>query len=290
MCTSRENKKSKKKGDVEAMSDERNGNINNEELIKELRAIIHAESSKPASEMDADLVAECVDYLMELENHRRLTEEEIDGEIEKIFAKTKKTRKTHPRFKALLIAACIAILVLSVNIFAMACGTDAISLLREFGSRIVEMLDGEKAVADDKELVNIGDRTVYDSLEEFLQNETISVLHPTKLPNNTKIVNISLTASFVNGTYNAVYKDVIYTTDNPRLSLSVRTNPDYIKGFLSDPNAEIKIVNGYECYIIQLETSVQCFFVYNNNVYVVNAPTFEDAELIINNLREGTPQ
>lgn len=272
------------------MSDERNGNINNEELIKELRAIIHAESSKPASEMDADLVAECVDYLMELENHRRLTEEEIDGEIEKIFAKTKKTRKTHPRFKALLIAACIAILVLSVNIFAMACGTDVISLLRNFGDSIVELLDGEKIVVDDTETVKLGNIVSFASVEEFLESESISVLYPSILPDDVKITNVSLTSSFVNGTYNAVYKDVIYTTDNPRFSLKIYRNPDFNKGFMNDPNAEIKAINGYECYMIHFEASVQCFFVHNNNVYLVNAPTFEDAELIINNLREGTPQ
>lgn len=272
------------------MSDERNGNINNEELIKELRAIIHAESSKPASEMDADLVAECVDYLMELENHRRLTEEEIDGEIEKIFAKTTKTRKTHPRFKALLIAACIAILVLSVNIFAMACGTDVISLLRDLGDSIVEMLDGEKVKREEVDIVKGEAAVSYESAEELFKRENISALYPTKLPNDSKITNVSLIASFVNGTYNAVYKDVIYTTDNPRLGIMIYTNPDFNKGFMNDPNAEIKAINGYECYMIHLEASVQCFFVHNNNVYLVNAPTNEDAELIINNLREGTPQ
>lgn len=282
--------KSKKKGDVEAVSIERNENINNEELIEKLRAVIYAESSKPASEMDADLVAECVDYLMELENGRRLTEEEIDCEIEKIIAETQKPGKTHPRFKALLFAACIAMLVLSVNIFAMARGTDAISLLRDFGDKVIEMFDGEKIVVDDTETVKLGDVVSYASVEDFLQEENLSVLYPTLLPNGAKVTGVSLTASFVNGTYNAVYKDVIYTTDKPSINITVWTNPNCTKGFLSDPNAEIKTINGYECHIIKLETGVQCFLIHNNNVYVVRALTCEDAELIINNLREGTPQ
>lgn len=286
---SRKNK-TEKKGDVEAMSNERNGNISNEELIEKLRAVIYAESSKPASEMDADLVAECVDYLMELENGRRLTEEEIDCEIEKIIAKTKKPNKTNPRFKALLIAACIAMLVLSVNIFAMARGTNALSLLREFGSRIVEMFDGEKVSDENKEAVKLGDGAFYNSVEDFINQEKLSVLYPTVLPGDAEITGVSLTSSFENGEYNAVYKDVMYTTDKPSLSMSIRTNPEYPKGFLSDTNAEIKTINGYECYIIKLEAGVQCFFIHNNNVYVVSALTCEDAELIINNLKENIPQ
>lgn len=272
------------------MGIERNENINKEELIEKLRAVIYAESSKPAAEMDADLVAECVDYLMELENSRRLTEDEIDSEIQKIITETQKPRKSNPRFKALLIAACIAILVLSVNIFAMARGTDAISLLQELGNKVIEMFDGERVSDKNKEAVKLGDGALYNSVEDFINEEKLSVLYPTVLPGNAKITSVTLTASFVNGEYNAVYKDVIYTTDKPSLSMSIRTNPDYPKGFLSDPNAEIKTINGYECYIIDLEASVQCFFVYNSNVYVINALTCEDAELIINNLREGTPQ
>lgn len=272
------------------MSNERNGNISNEELIKKLRAVIYAESNKPASEMDADLIAECVDYLMELENGRRLTENEIDCEIEKILAETQRPRKTHPRFKVLLIAACIALLVLSVNIFAMARGTDAISLLREFGDRVVEMFDGEKVADNDKEAVKLGAEVFYDSVEEFINQENLPVLYPAFIPGDAEITGVSLTPSFENGEHSAVYKDVIYTTDKPSLNIVIHINPDYPRGFLSDPDAESKTINGYECYIICLEASVQCFFVYNNNVYVVNAPTCEDVELVINNLREGIQQ
>ncbi len=272
------------------MGIERNENISKEELIKNLRAVIRAESSKPASEMDADLVAECVDYLMELENSRRLTENEIDSEIEKIIAKMQKPCKTAPRFKALLIAACMAVIILSFNIFALACGTNAISLLRELGDRVVEMFDGEKIIVDDKETVKLGDVITYDSVEDFLQNETISVLYPTALPRDAKITSISLTASFANDKYDSKYKDIDYIINNSSIHIAVYTNPNFSKGFLTDTNTEIKNINGYECYIIYLETSVQYFFVYNNNVYVVNTLTCEDAELIINNLREGIPQ
>lgn len=271
------------------MSDERNGNMSNEELIKKLRAVIHAESSKPASEMDADLVAECVDYLMELENSRRLTEEEIDSEVNKILTASNKTHKSRPHFKALLIAACIAIFVLSVNIFAMAYGTDAISLLREFGNKVVDMFDGEKTEYKELEIVKVEEATSYSSIEEFLDKENIPVLYPTTLPNDAEITNVSLASSFENGTYNAVYKDVIYTTDNPRLNMVIHTNPEYNRGFMSDPNAEIKTVNGYECYFIRLETGAQCFFEYNGNVYLVNALTCEDAEFVVNNLKENKP-
>lgn len=272
------------------MGIERNENINKEELIEKLRAVIYAESSKPASEMDADLVAECVDYLMELENSRRLTEDEIDSEIQKIITETQKPRKSNPRFKALLIAACMAVIILSFNIFALACGTDAISLLRELGDKVVEMFDGEKIVVDDKETVKLGDVITYDSVEEFLKEENISVLYPTVLPDNAKITSVSLTASFVNGEYNAEYRDIDYITDNATIHVAVYTNPVFNRGFLSDPNAEVKTINNHECYISQIETSAQGFFIHGNNVYVVNAPTCEDVEFIISNLKEGTPQ
>ena len=272
------------------MGIERNENISKEELIKNLRAVIRAESSKPASEMDADLVAECVDYLMELENSRRLTENEIDSEIEKIIAKTQKPRKTAPRFKALLIAACMAVIILSFNIFALACGTNAISLLRELGDRVVEMFDGEKIIVDDKETVKLGDVITYDSVEDFLQNETISVLYPTKLPRDAKITGVALKDSFVNGVHKPEYKDVVYAFDNQSLHITIYTNPDYNKGFMTDPNAESKEINGYQCYIVQIESYFQCYIMYKDVVCRINAPTCEDIELIINNLKENNPQ
>ena len=129
------------------MSIERiNNDESNQALVEKLRAIIEIESSKPISEQDVDLIDECVDYLMELENGIELTDEELESGKKHIYMLLDKNKKPQKklRFKGLLIAACLAILILLANFVALACGIDTISILKEWGHNIVEMFEGEK--------------------------------------------------------------------------------------------------------------------------------------------------
>ncbi|MEE1138277.1 MAG: hypothetical protein U0M02_07345, partial [Acutalibacteraceae bacterium] len=56
-------------------------------------AIITIESEKPYTEMDSGLIAECVDWLYEILELPRLTQEQIDENIKKIFCEAEKRKK-----------------------------------------------------------------------------------------------------------------------------------------------------------------------------------------------------
>ena len=54
-------------------------------LIDNLRAIIYLEVRKHYTVMDSDLITECVDFLMELEGQKRLTEDQVKKAVDSIF-------------------------------------------------------------------------------------------------------------------------------------------------------------------------------------------------------------
>mgnify|MGYP003288725211 CR=1 FL=1 len=62
-------------------------------LVNQLEAIITIESEKPYTEMDSGLIAECVDWLYEILELPRLTQEQIDENIKKIFCEAEKRKK-----------------------------------------------------------------------------------------------------------------------------------------------------------------------------------------------------
>jgi len=60
-----------------------------DELKNKLLSIILLENKKDYTEIDTDLIDECVSFLLELEGKERLTETEIKKKIEKIPFKGK---------------------------------------------------------------------------------------------------------------------------------------------------------------------------------------------------------
>lgn len=57
----------------------------NKRTLRILYAIMLKEVEKPYTEMDADLVSECVDYIMEIKGIKHLSQEQIDAAISSLF-------------------------------------------------------------------------------------------------------------------------------------------------------------------------------------------------------------
>lgn len=62
-------------------------------LVDRLEAIIYYETAKPYTEMDDGLITECVDWLYEILELPRLSQEQIDENIKKIFCEAEKRKK-----------------------------------------------------------------------------------------------------------------------------------------------------------------------------------------------------
>ena len=256
-------------------------------LIEKLRALIYIESQKPVAEQDVELIDECVDYLMELEQGVVLTQKEIEDEKKKIYKliENGKRPKKKRRFKALLLAACFLATVLIANLVAVAMGIDTISIYKQWGDRIINMFEGETAEFSEITIIKEDEFVFYKTIEEFKNSENLDVLYPSKLPPNTQLKKIVVGGSYDNSVYNPEYRDVFYVTDNTGISIIVHTNPNSTQKFL-DNNLTVEVINGYECYIDFIDDCVQCTFVYRENTYVIKTLTYEEMAIIINNLKE----
>ena len=273
------------------MSIERiNNDESNQVIIDKLKAIIEIESAKPISEQDIDLIDECVDYLMELENGIELTEEEIEEgkqQIYKLLDKKKKPQKKI-RFKGLLIAACLAAMLLLVNFVAMACGVDTISILKEWGHNIVGMFEGEKEEYGGVTIIKENESLSFDSVSDFKKNTDYDILCPTSFPEGTKLKKIKVTGSYdMNNNYISNYHSITFVTDNPQISVIVYTNPDYRKDFMTAPDLLMEEIGGHSCYFFEEETMIQCSFVHNDMTYIVKAQNITELRMIIENLKEN---
>lgn len=269
--------------------DRKSNEYSNQEIIEKLRAIIDLEESKPLAERDVDLITECVDYLMELEQGVELTQEELEEEKQKIYAYNKNLNKPAKRFKfkGLLVAACFVILMLLANFVAIACGVDTIAMLKNLGYSIVEMIVGEQKDIDGNSIVKVEKSLSYNSIEDFLQTETDAILYPTKMPDGIDIDSIKIRNSMEDfSTYNVDYKDYFFVATDSNYSFIVRTSPNAQKQFLTNSNLDHEIINSYDCYIFQDTTYVQCNFIHENIVYEISVPTYESLITIINNLKE----
>lgn len=279
------------KGDEITVSIEHiNNDESNQALIEKLRAIIEIESSKPISEQDVDLIDECVDYLMELENGIELTDEELEKGKKQIYMLLDKNKKPQKkfRFKGFLIAACLAILILLANFVALACGVDTISILKEWGYNIVEMFEGEKEEYSGVTIIKENESLSFDSINDFKKNTSFDVLCPTVLPDEVELKKIKVTGSYdVNNNYNSDYHSIFFVTNNPQYSIIVYTNPDYPKDFMSDNSFLSEKFGKHTCYYFADELSVRCYFEYENITYVLKSNNINDLKMIIENLREN---
>lgn len=269
--------------------DRKSNEYSNQEIIEKLRAIIDLEESKPLAERDVDLITECVDYLMELEQGVELTQEELEEEKQKIYAYNKNLNKPAKRlkFKGLLIAACFVVLMLIANFVAIACGVDTMSILKEWGYRIVEMFEGEQAEYKGITIIKGSNSKTYGTIDEFLTQEDYKILYPTKLPKNVEIIEVKICNSFNDdNSYSSEYNDIYYVTNLSNTSIIVSMNPNANKDFLTNPCYTNETINNYDCFLYQPSNTLQCFFIHESIVYNIQTTSYDNLITILNNLKE----
>lgn len=269
--------------------DRKSNEYSNQEIIEKLRAIIDLEESKPLAERDVDLITECVDYLMELEQGVELTQEELEEEKQKIYAYNKNLNKPAKRlkFKGLLIAACFVILMLLANFAAMACGVDTISILKEWGHRIVEMFEGEKAEYKGITIIKENQSYSFNNIDEFLSKSTLTVLYPTEFSEEINLTRISVSGSYDKDfNYSSEFPTIHFITDDPNTCFIVDTNPNSSREFLTNSNLSIEKINNIDCYIDYIDGNIECSFVYKDINYYVKSSSYDNLVNIITSLKE----
>lgn len=267
--------------------------IEDDEVLKrKLRAIIRTEAEKPIEEMDVDLIDECLDFLMELEGSEKIIKEQTEAGVNAVLEKlkNKKHGKKNFGFKALIAAACLAIILLAGNLAAMAFGIDTMSVYKQLGTALTYMLSGEEVDYSGITIIKENRSVNYKSIEDFLMSDrSDGILYPSMLPDGIKIKKIAVNddKDEKNGVKD-IHKNIFYVTNNYNVSIIAHTDPDFLNSFLSSAeNYNEEIVGNYKCYTIDLNKSFQCAFIYNDITYVIKSPSYEDAVKIIINLKEN---
>ncbi len=252
-------------------------------LAVKIRAILCHEASKDISEMDDDLVTECADFLMELENRTHLTQKEISREINQILAKGYYKQK-RISLKHLIIAAIVAAILAASYLFAPVSGNDKhTDYLKSIFMPLI-MSDSQKSVYREKNeyIINIFCETEkYKTVEEFYEKEKLDVLYPSALPRNKSIDYVCVDK---NSDGKAVGVSYITQSD---FFINIEAGEDF-SSFIDAETAEFEVINGLECcYNIFDDTGkAQCRIIRNGFVYCIAAASYDDMVYIINNLKE----
>lgn len=252
-------------------------------LKDKLSAIILLEISKPYEKIDSDLVDECVDFLMELDGKERLSKSEIKERINNIPFKGRVTAlgtdvKKKVRAKRLaLIAAVFALIIAIFSIFTLASEDFFGDLLYKMGHKLMEIMDERTLEYGNISMYNDDESRVYETVDEFVEAEGISILYPTWFPNEEKVAMLM---------YSREGEAEHYTISctEPMHSIGVYPGEPIHESMKQD--CRMKEISGYEVYYFVLENRAQGNFVYKDYQYAVGADTEENLFKIIENLEE----
>ena len=251
-------------------------------LKDKLLAIILLETSKPFKEIDCNLVDECIDFLMEIEGRKRLSEKEIEQRIGKIpfkdnilkFNETARRKVTAKRIA--IVAAIMAIIIAIIGVMSIASEDIFGDLLAKFGKPFVEQLDTEAVKYGGVVMYNADETRDYDTIEELLKAEKIDMLYPSWLPEGVEIEFIRYVIEIEEPEYSINFNNPVHSVKMyPRKKLheEARTN------FCTE-------INGMKIYYFSKNDVTQGDFIYKNNQYTVTTDTLDNLFKIIENLKE----
>lgn len=259
-------------------------------LIDRVRAVLYLEAAKPVDEMNSALAAECSDFLAEVENRKSLKTSEKEAHLSEIFGKPVKLYKHKVSAKALVVAACLVVILLLASIATVAFSDNLDSIVQQFAYKLTEMFGGEAADYMGSEIIKKPKDSEVQrlSLEEFLTNTDETILYPAELPGNFCITEVRVGRSFDDKNKNYTeYKKITYiTNDVNTISIIAVNDPILVENILSNDALTVKSVNGFDCYLLEDPGYVQAQIIHKNYVYTISAPDFEIITEIINGLKE----
>lgn len=248
-------------------------------LIEKLRIIIDTEMEKPVEEIDDSLVAECADFLMDLEGKDRLSDDEIKCRVKEIPFKNPKIIKHRRTRKALLIAACIAALILISSAIAVASNYNVSSFSKNLGHILIKMAGGEKLEIGNRTIIKNHDLVWYASIDELLAQGSLHVLYPTVLPNNGIIADINLFDD-------ELKNELTFITYDRKTGMSVEFGKA-LPSYVYEGNGIAERIGQFDCYTISCGTYYQSVFCHGGDLYTVYTPNYDDIKMIIENLKES---
>ncbi len=272
-----------------------NSNINpdNQEFIKKLELLRDLEAEKPVEEMDVSLIKACVELILELRGENiHLSTEEVKEKVRKIpFVEETTSLNTPPQsvksrstkvksHKILLIAAIISILIAIFAISSIAFEWNIFDELKNRFGTVADAPVNEEMEINGITVFMYGEEKKYETIELALKEEDISVLYPTKLPDNITLNRLSF--------YNRNQQnEITFVFDDKNLLYSVTLNEKLSDDIKSIAN-EVLTINKLDCYLVEMNDIdvVQMHFEYNNALYLLSYNNKQDLINVIENLKE----
>lgn len=256
-------------------------------VIEYLSVIRDAEVNKPPQESDEELIEACVGLLLYLQDkNAELTPEQISEAVEKIpfvdtekVVKLKNKNKKVNKFKLLLIAAIIPIILTILTIMAMADIDWSYSkILKELFDGVDKTPVGE-IINDNGTKIEKQDIDLYKTPAEFAKDYDIDILVPAN-GYKEELISISYlkysTGDVIEFYFeNETLSYIIYMEDNLKTELN------------NVPNSQTTI-NGRDCYIVDLSDVglYQVYFNYNGHTYCINHSDLDVIIDLIENMEE----
>ena len=242
---------------------------NKEKLIEMLSFIRDTESEKPSDEMDNDLIADCTELLLDLQNKNvTLSTEEIEERVKNIpFTENTKTkvveikRKTTVR-KLLIIAAVISLLFTILTFSTTGSEWNMFDALYKKYDRMTDVPTNVVFFEEGTSYWVEGPAKTYDSFDEWAQNENTDILLPKKFPDCFTFYGILVGPD-------GDYEETIFSFNNGMTSYAVTHDAPIPQGVLD--NVTPITIGNTEVYIEDLYNvnHYQVYFSYNGDCYCI---------------------
>lgn len=267
----------------------------NERKITALENIISHELKKSDSDVDTDLIEECLDYAMELksiesseENISNIcsysfTEEELEAKAKTLLEKNNRSKKPsfmRTRSKVLIAAVCTIIFISAMTVISYS--FDEEHVIHNYMPQILKLEKGESLIVGDMEFQKTTDNETYSDIYDLLEKESIeSVLFPSVLENYTASY---IRESIRNGfkSYRFSYKEgcnFYYSIDEIHPD-----SPDFAE---EHANYDVITVNDIDYYYRQapdIDNAFYIIFTDGRYEYWLNCDTYEIMIELINSI------
>lgn len=179
------------------------------------------------------------------------------------------------------VAACLCFIIVTPLAVSAFSGSTPIELIESLGSKIFRMERNTPYDFGEITFIRSGETRIYESVEECLKQENISILYPSWLPGETKIESVRIT----NSTEGDV---VLFKFDSDSIMFSVRLYNTDLSIYKGNPEYMLEIFNGIECFIRNGEnTGYSIIFVCDNYTYHMSIENIEELPSVMENLKQG---
>lgn len=235
------------------------------ELKKVLNDIISRELKKSTKKMDENLITECVDLILEIDNvdFNKIKKNEKQL-LNQILLKVKDFKtKSHilkiPRyaFPIPLIIVLFSLLTFTVMAFG--------SSIVDFGKNLFKFPEKTIVNSDSNDIFHTSDFRTYNSLQEMLKNENIIIEYPKLLPDNLEFTVFEVIDT-------GMFLDVKMKTENNLSSviLEIKIGANYVL------EENVYKENGIAYNITEIEQGKYQAYWNNNTDYYILIANNED--------------